>query len=80
MDECDEENEMCVRYDKNNPVRGLQQITRGFQKWCARYIAECGTKAKPPRNPTPAEVMSKRFGDFQKKLNAALLASQADGR
>ena len=29
------------RYDKNNPIRGIQQITKGFNKWAMRYIADC---------------------------------------
>ena len=27
------------RYDKNNPVRGIKQITSGFRKWAERYLA-----------------------------------------
>jgi len=29
------------RYDKNNPVRGIKQITNGFRKWAERYISTC---------------------------------------
>ena len=35
------------RYDKTNPVRGIQQITKGFTKWAQRYIAEC--KVQPAK-------------------------------
>jgi len=64
IDTC-EPGSIC-RYDQQNPVRGLQQITRGYQKWCERYIADCGVKGG--RNPLPFKVMSDRFGTFQKKL------------
>jgi len=35
------------RYDKNNPVRGIKQITNGFRKWAERYISTC-----QPNQPT----------------------------
>ena len=38
-DDC--EDGLCVKYDKNNPMRGIQQITKGFSKWAERYIAAC---------------------------------------
>ena len=34
------------RYDRANPLKGAKQITTGFRKWAARYIAACnGQKA-----------------------------------
>ena len=30
-----------TRYDKNNPIRGIKQITKAFEKWSKRYIADC---------------------------------------
>ena len=30
-----------MRYDKNNPMVGIKQITTGFRKWAQRYINEC---------------------------------------
>merc|ERR1739848_768002 len=29
------------RYDKNNPVTGIKQITMGFKKWAERYVSGC---------------------------------------
>ena len=49
----------------------LEQITLGFQKWCARYIAECGSNQNfpnPQQNKKAAENMSNRFGKYKKKL------------
>ena len=41
------EGELCSRYDKNNPVKGIHQITKGFANWAERYVAEC--KLQPER-------------------------------
>jgi len=30
-----------VRYDKQNPVRGLQQITSAYKKWAERFLSDC---------------------------------------
>ena len=43
--DCDESG-IC-RYDKSNPIRGLQQITTGYRKWAQRYISTC--KVQPGR-------------------------------
>lgn len=40
-DEEDYEEGMLVRYDKNNPMTGIKQITTGYRKWAERYINEC---------------------------------------
>jgi hypothetical protein len=37
---------MQSRYDSNNPMRGIKQITTGFRKWAQRYIAECHGQRK----------------------------------
>jgi len=37
---------MLVRYDKNNPLRGIKQITTGYRKWAERYINECWGQRK----------------------------------
>merc|ERR1712109_193531 len=42
------------KYEKNNPIRGLQQIMRGFQRWAERYIADC--KLQPEKQATPSKV------------------------
>merc|ERR1712050_465932 len=33
-----DEDDVLNRYDKNNPVVGIKQITTGFAKWAKRYI------------------------------------------
>ena len=30
-----------TRYDRDNPLIAIRQITTGFRKWADRYIAEC---------------------------------------
>merc|ERR1712088_156200 len=38
-DSVDEEG-ITIKYDKNNPIRGIKQITSGFRKWAERYLAD----------------------------------------
>jgi hypothetical protein len=35
-----------VRYDKNNPMTGIKQITTGYRKWAQRFINECHGQRK----------------------------------
>ena len=58
----DEETGFC-RYDKNNPIRGIQQITKGFSKWAQRYVEEC--KLQPAKQ---VDRMAKWFGQLTGKL------------
>ena len=51
------------RYDTSNPMRGIQQITRGFSKWAERYIADCGLQ--PAKQ---VDRMAKWFGQLTGKL------------
>ena len=51
------------RYDKENPMRGIQQITRGFSKWAQRYISECGLQ--PAKQ---VDRMGKWYGQLTGKL------------
>lgn len=30
-----------LRYDRENPMSGIKQITTGFRKWAERYLSEC---------------------------------------
>jgi len=62
--------ETLERYDKNNPIRGIQQITRGFSKWAERYVVDC--KLQPAKL---AGRMTKWFG----QLTAKLAANQSNG-
>lgn len=40
-DDYEGEDGSLLRYDKQNPIRGLKQITTGYRKWAERYINEC---------------------------------------
>jgi len=53
------------RYDQSNPMRGIQQITRGFSKWAQRYIADC--KVQPAKQ---VDRMAKWYGQMLDKLAA----------
>ena len=55
---------LCPRYDKNNPVRGIQQITKGFSKWAQRYVSTC--KLQPAKQVARS---NKWFGQLTGKLN-----------
>ena len=57
------EDEEFERYDKSNPVRGIQQISNGFKKWAQRYIADC--KVQPARQ---VERAAKWFTQLTGKL------------
>merc|ERR1712193_133096 len=59
------------RYDTSNPIRGIQQITRGFSKWAQRYVAEC--KVQPAKQ---VDRMSKWFGQLTGKLAENQVADQ----
>merc|ERR1712176_72909 len=52
-----------VRYDKENPIRGIQQITTGYSKWAKRYIETC--KLQPG---TQVDRASKWFNKLVDKL------------
>ena len=59
----DDDESDLERYDKTNPIRGIQQITKGFSKWAQRYIATC--KVQPDMQ---VARMSKWFGQLGQKL------------
>jgi hypothetical protein len=59
----EDDGEDMVRYDMGNPIRGIQQITRGFSKWAQRYISTC--KVQPARQ---VERMTKWYGQMVDKL------------
>ena len=59
------EGALCPRYDKNNPVRGIQQITKGFAKWAQRYVSTC--KLQPAKQ---VERSNKWFGQLTSKIQA----------
>merc|ERR1712003_616865 len=55
----EDENGFC-RYDKENPIRGIQQITKGFSKWAQRYVAEC--KLQPAKQVDHGQMVWPTFG------------------
>ena len=59
------EGSLCPRYDKNNPVRGIQQITKGFAKWAQRYVSTC--KLQPAKQ---VDRSNKWFGQLTAKIQA----------
>ena len=36
-----DDDEIELRYDRDDPTNGVRQITTGFKKWAERYIADC---------------------------------------
>ena len=57
-----------LRYDKNNPIRGLKQITTGFWKWSRRYIAECPGQPKHKHHAKRAKNIYSKILDSYKLL------------
>ena len=43
----DDDDDILPRYNKENPVTGIKQITMGFKKWAERYVSTC--KLQPER-------------------------------
>lgn len=50
-----------LKYDKNNPLKGLKQVTNGFRIWAERHINECGGQRKH-------QHISKRMQNWMRKL------------
>merc|ERR1712150_269716 len=68
-EECDADDVTCIfRYDKTNPIRGIKQITKGFEKWALRYVSECQPN-QPGRQVTRANFWHDKL---VAKLQAAL--------
>jgi len=57
------------KYDKENPMKGLLQITNGFRKWSERYIVDC--KLQPGKQ---SDRAAKWRGILQAKLAAQATA------
>lgn len=56
-----------TRYDKNNPQRGLRQITTGFRKWALRYISACpGEKTKKAHSQRADRLYRKILSEYNK--------------
>merc|ERR1712212_465449 len=56
-----------MKYDKENPMKGLLQITNGFRKWAERYIEDC--KLQPGKQ---SDRAAKWRATLQGKLAAKL--------
>merc|ERR1712157_159571 len=61
------EDDELIRYDKNNPVLGIKQITTGFAKWARRYISTC----KPNQPTVQVDRSTKWYGELAGKWLAA---------
>ena len=59
----DDDDSEFERYDKGNPIRGIRQITRGYQKWAERYVSGC--KLQPATQSARAD---KWYGKLVGKL------------
>merc|ERR1712037_883492 len=68
--ETEEEDEIDTRYDKTNPIRGIKQITKAFEKWSKRYIADC------PKQPHTQVNRNKLWNQKMVSLLAKNLAKQ----
>ena len=68
--ECEADDVTCIfRYDKANPIRGIKQITKGFEKWALRYVSTCQPK-QPSRQVTRAlKWNSQLVGKLAANLN-----------
>ena len=68
-EECEADDMTCtIRYDKANPVRGIQQITKGFEKWAMRYVSSC--KLQP-------EMQVNRANYWNQRILSKLMANLA---
>merc|ERR1739847_215377 len=70
-DDEDEEG-FLIRYDQNNPVKGIKQITSGFRKWAERYLAN-DKDGKICKNQPDRQVS--RANAWNEKLKGLLLAN-----
>ena len=61
----EDEDGILMRYDKENVIKGIKQISSGFRKWAQRYIVDC--KVQPG---TQANRADKWFGILAKKWTA----------
>merc|ERR1712113_1256104 len=55
----DDDDELILKYDKSNPIRGIQQITKGYEKWAKRYIETC--KLQPGVQVNRAQAWNKKL-------------------
>lgn len=50
-----------IRYDRNNPMRGIKQIMTGFRKWSTRYISECAGQVSHKYHASRADKLRKKL-------------------
>jgi len=58
-----------LRYNKNEPLVGIKQITTGYRKWAERYINECWGQRKH-------NYQAKRMNKWFKTLGDHYVATQ----
>jgi len=58
-----------LRYNKNEPLVGIKQITTGYRKWAERYINECWGQRKH-------QYQRKRMNKWFKTLGDHFVATQ----
>jgi len=52
-----------LRYNKNEPLVGIKQITTGYRKWAERYINECWGQRKHNYQRNRMNKWFKKLGD-----------------
>ena len=63
------------RYDRSNPLKGAKQITTGFRKWAARYIAACnGQKAYQHHVKRFPKIYNRMVGALKEQATAVQFA------
>jgi len=72
-DDSVDEDGITIKYDKNNPVRGIKQITSGFRKWAERYLADTKDGKKCKNQP---QTQVNRANKWNAMLGAAWLGNQ----
>merc|ERR1712062_25796 len=58
-----------IRYDRDNPLLAIKQITTGFRKWAERYIAECHGQRKFNFQKKRMHKWFRSLGDKYIKMN-----------
>jgi hypothetical protein len=52
-----------LRYDKDDPIRGLKQIMTGYRKWSTRYISECPGERNEKNHSTRAKTLHDKISN-----------------
>ena len=57
----EDEDDILPKYNKDQPLVGIKQITSGFRKWAERYISAC--KNQPATQVARSNLWFKKLGD-----------------